>query len=83
MPAERSESDQRAIKEIKEELKDRLMRTGYQAAIKKESLEVLNIVDREIARRAREDAEAKRLMTIPGIGPITATALAAFSSRCL
>ncbi len=33
--------------------------------------------DRELARRAREDAEAKRLMTIPGIGPITATALVA------
>lgn len=36
-------------------------------------------LDREIARRAREDAEAKRLMTIPGIGPITATALAALA----
>ncbi|WP_183920507.1 IS110 family transposase [Rhizobium lentis] len=37
------------------------------------------VFDREIARRAREDAEAKRLMTIPGIGPITATALAALA----
>jgi transposase len=37
------------------------------------------VLDREIARRAREDAEAKRLMTIPGIGPITATALAALA----
>src|SRR5690606_17981178 len=36
-------------------------------------------LDREIARRAREDTEAKRLMTIPGIGPITATALAALA----
>lgn len=36
-------------------------------------------LDREIGRRAREDAEAKRLMTIPGIGPITATALAALA----
>jgi transposase len=35
------------------------------------------LLDRELARRAREDAEAKRLMTIPGIGPITATALVA------
>jgi transposase len=35
------------------------------------------LLDRELARRAKEDAEAKRLMTIPGIGPITATALAA------
>lgn len=37
------------------------------------------VLDREIARRAKEDAEAKRLMTIPGIGPITATALAALA----
>jgi transposase len=31
-------------------------------------------LDKEIARRAREDEVARRLMTIPGIGPITATA---------
>jgi transposase len=37
------------------------------------------LLDREIAQRAREDAESKRLMTIPGIGPITATALAALA----
>jgi transposase len=36
-------------------------------------------LDREIARRAREDADARRLMTIPGIGPITATAILAFA----
>lgn len=36
-------------------------------------------LDREIARRAREDTEARRLMTIPGIGPITATALVALA----
>ncbi|WP_254026723.1 IS110 family transposase, partial [Mesorhizobium ventifaucium] len=36
-------------------------------------------LDREIAKRAREDAEARRLMTIPGIGPITATAVAALA----
>jgi transposase len=36
-------------------------------------------LDREIARRAREDETAKRLMTIPGIGPITATALTALA----
>lgn len=34
-------------------------------------------LDAEIARRAREDETARRLMTIPGVGPITATALAA------
>lgn len=36
-------------------------------------------LDKEIARRAREDAMARRLMTIPGIGPITATAIAALA----
>ena len=36
-------------------------------------------LDKEIARRAREDAVARRLMTIPGIGPITATAIAAIA----
>jgi transposase len=33
-------------------------------------------LDAEIARRAREDETARRLMTIPGIGPLIATALA-------
>jgi transposase len=37
------------------------------------------MLDREIARPAREDETARRLMTIPGIGPITATALAALA----
>ena len=32
--------------------------------------------DAEIARRVREDETARRLMTIPGIGPLIATALA-------
>lgn len=32
-------------------------------------------LDREIAKRAREDDAARRLMTIPGIGPVTATAI--------
>jgi transposase len=36
-------------------------------------------LDREIARRAREDETARRLMTIPGVGPITATAMAALA----
>ena len=36
-------------------------------------------LDREITARAREDADARRLMTIPGIGPITATALLALA----
>lgn len=36
-------------------------------------------LDKGIARRAREDEVARRLMTIPGIGPITATAIAAIA----
>lgn len=36
-------------------------------------------LDREIVRRTKEDREAKRLMTIPGIGPVTATALVALA----
>ena len=36
-------------------------------------------LDKEIARRAREDDAARRLMTIPGIGPITATAIIALA----
>jgi transposase len=37
------------------------------------------LLDKEIARRAREDEVARRLMTIPGIGPITATAILALA----
>jgi transposase len=37
------------------------------------------VLDREIARRAKEDPVARRLMTIPGIGPITAAALTALA----
>jgi len=45
------------------------------------------VLDKEIGRRAKEDPVASRLMTIPGIGPITAAALtalapAAESFRC-
>lgn len=36
-------------------------------------------LDNEIARRAREDEVSRRLMTIPGIGPISATAIAALA----
>lgn len=36
-------------------------------------------LDKEIARRAREDVVARRLMTIPGVGPITATAITALA----
>jgi transposase len=36
-------------------------------------------LDREIERRAKEDSVARRLMTIPGIGAVTATALVSLS----
>src|SRR5690606_8669200 len=37
------------------------------------------VLDREIARRATEDEDARRLMTILGIGPIAATAIIALA----
>jgi transposase len=37
------------------------------------------MLDVEIARRAKQDPVARRLMTIPGIGPITATAILALA----
>ena len=40
-------------------------------------------LDKEIARRAREDEVSRRLMTIPGIGPISATAIAALATSPL
>ena len=36
-------------------------------------------LDRELLARAREDEETARLMTIPGIGPVTAMAIQAFA----
>ena len=36
-------------------------------------------LDKEMARRAREDKVSRRLTTIPGIGPIIATAIAALA----
>lgn len=41
--------------------------------------ERLSVLDAEIVRRAKEDSIARRLMTIPGIGAITATALVALA----
>ena len=37
------------------------------------------VLDREIARRAKEDETVRRLITIPGIGPIAATAIIALA----
>ena len=39
----------------------------------------IEALDQEIKKRAREDEVARRLMTIPGIGPIAATAIAALA----
>jgi transposase len=41
--------------------------------------ERIRLLDVAIARRAKEDKTARRLMTIPGVGPVTATALAALA----
>jgi transposase len=39
--------------------------------------EAIGALDREIAASVRSDATAKRLMTIPGVGPVTASAIVA------
>jgi transposase len=41
--------------------------------------ERVKLLDLEIARRAKEDERAHRLMTIPGLGPVTATAMGALA----
>ena len=41
--------------------------------------EKIDELDRELLARAREDEETARLMTIPGIGPVTAMAIQAFA----
>jgi len=43
--------------------------------------ERLAVLDREIARHAKEDETARRLMTIPGIGAVTAAAFTALAPR--
>src|SRR4051794_41446799 len=48
-----------------------------------QELQALNeriaVLDREIARQAKENPVARRLMTIPGIGAVTAAALTALA----
>jgi transposase len=39
--------------------------------------EQIELLDREVAQRAKADETARRLMTIPGVGPVTAVALTA------
>jgi transposase len=52
-------------------------------AVIAESLEAvqakISVLDREIAVRAKADPVARRLMTIPGVGPVVATALVALA----
>ena len=48
-------------------------------ALLKDLGEKITMLDREIAKRANEDPVARRLMSIPGIGPIIATAIAALA----
>ncbi|MCO4052827.1 MAG: IS110 family transposase [Bosea sp.] len=39
----------------------------------------IGVLDAEIVRRTREDEKARRLMTIPGVGPLVASALVALA----
>jgi transposase len=41
--------------------------------------ENIGVLDREIGRRSKADPVARRLMTIPGVGPITASAIVALT----
>jgi transposase len=41
--------------------------------------ENIAVLDAEITRRSKEDPVARRVMTIPGVGPISATAIAALT----
>ena len=41
--------------------------------------EKITVLDTEIARRAEEDEDARRLKTIPGVGPVTAAAISALA----
>ena len=41
--------------------------------------EKIAVLDAEISRRAEEDEDARRLKTIPGIGPVTAAAISALA----
>ncbi len=43
--------------------------------------EQIVVLDAEIGRRAKEDPVARRLMTIPGVGPATAAAIVALAAE--
>ena len=42
-------------------------------------IDQIHVLDAEIGTRSRNDAVAKRLMTIPGVGPVITTALKALA----
>jgi transposase len=52
----------------------------YLSAILSQLSDQIRALDAQIVRRAREDETARRLMTIPGIGPLIATALVALAT---
>ena len=52
---------------------------GVLAASLKDLDDKIDLLDDEISERAKQDPVARRLTTIPGVGPITATAIAALA----
>ena len=60
-------------------MRDRLCRERYlEKALQLRNLdEAIAQLDRIIAKLAQKDETARRLMSIPGFGPITASAIAA------
>jgi transposase len=61
------------------------MSSGSEPAEPSKSLEATRLdeqiasLDQEVAQRAKENETARRLMTIPGVGPVTAVALVALA----
>ena len=52
-------------------------RAGAARQASRRARDAIEAIDKELAPRAKADLKAKRLMTVPGIGPVTATAIAA------
>ncbi len=74
---------EKLIELVKDPAADLPMEARSVLAIMVEALERLQagiaVLDREIASRAKQDPTASRLMTIPGVGPVVATALVALA----
>ncbi len=77
---------QRLIKEIEDPASDILEAARTCLSQLVETLRPLNdrikILNAEIAARAKREDTTRRLMTVPGIGPMTATALEALAPPC-